>query len=268
MDALTRAGYLVHAESSAYSRRLTEASRIVADHPGYAVSTSWGKDSVAMLSVAADICPEIVIVHGRYRTAAEVFADVDQVRDCVLARSEMRHARYVETEIPGAWEIYERAGAAFVTPETPAQRAAIVWWRAQFEAAMDAAAAASGCRGVLIGMRATESRARRLNIATHGRSYTTRGGRATALPLAGWTGTDVWARIVSCGLPWLRIYDIAADRERARSDFCWAAGGNDKHLRDGTFLDWRAAYPEQVAAWTARWPELARLADCDVGAVA
>lgn len=268
MDALTRAGYLAHAASPSHQRRIESARQVIATHPGYAVSTSWGKDSVTLLSLAVAVDPAVVVVYGRYRSAVEVFEDVDRVRDGVLARPEMRQVRYIETAIPGAWEMFERAGAAFVSPETAAQREAVRWWRREFEAAMDEVSATAGCRGVLLGLRAGESRARRMNIAVRGDSYTTAAGRATALPLAGWSGADVWARLVADDLPWLRIYDLSPDRERARSDFCWAAGGGTAHLQRGEFLHWRRAYPEQVAAWVARWPMLSRLADGDIGAVA
>lgn len=256
MDALERAGYLAHADGDAHRGSLRAAATVIQGHPDHAVSLSWGKDSVAMLSVVSKVSPGAHVVFARYEHPAEVLGDIDAVRDAVLARPEMARMRYSEISVPGEWQIFERVGHAFVVPETALEREAVRWWRETFEVRMRAVLERLGATGWLIGMRAAESRGRSLNVATRGDSYVTAAGRATALPLARWTGLDVWARLVARHLPWLRVYDGGLDRDRARSDLTWCVGGSSGHLRHGAAARWQRAYPEQLAAWFERWPEL------------
>lgn len=253
MDGLERAGYLAHAQTAGYQRRVEAARQIIAGCPGYTVAVSWGKDSVALLHLAAHVWPDVGAVNARYADQ-ERLADTDTVRAAVLA--ELPGVRYREARLAGEWEMYERAGGFFMDAVTPAQRDATRWWRRQFIAGMRQTAAGLGSAGTLLGLRASESHARRLNVATHGVAYTKRDGEAIALPLARWTSQDVWAYLVSHDLPWLRMYDVSDDRERARSAFCFATGGAGAIWRHGVWTEWRRAYPEQFAVWLDRFPEM------------
>jgi len=265
MDALERAGYRAHAGSPAFRRRLVAAYRVAAAHPDHAVSVSWGKDSVALLALAAAAKPRVVAVHGRYRVACENAGDIDRVRDAVLAREAMAGVVYREVEIPGEWDLFERAGGPFLVAASAAQKDALRWRRETARGRLRAAMEGLGCRGFLLGLRAAESRGRALNVAARGVSYEKRDGLAVALPLARWDSDDVWAYLVGKDLPWLSIYDVAPDRGRARSMLCIALGARGENLARGEYDVWRRAYPEMIWRWEERWPELRRLADCQLG---
>ena len=259
MQPLERAAYLAHASRPAFGRRLAAAAALIHGADGCAVSVSWGKDSVALLHLAACVRPDIVVLNARYPNPAERFADMDRVRDAVLSRPEFARVRYVEVHTPGEWEMYERAGGGFAEAVTPAQRAATSWWKAQFEANMGTAQQAAGCNGVILGLRADESHARRMNAITRGDDYVRADGMRVVLPLQRWSGADVWAYVASNDLPWLRIYDGATTgRELARSGFVFATGGAGAIRRHGVWEDWRRVYPQEFAAWMARFPELDR----------
>jgi 3'-phosphoadenosine 5'-phosphosulfate sulfotransferase (PAPS reductase)/FAD synthetase len=260
LDALSRAGYLAHATDPAHVRRRDAALAIIAAHPDFAISVSWGKDSAALLWLAAQALPRPTAINARYRHPAERIGDMDCVRDKFLSRPDMRHVRYIEVDCPGEWEMYERAGRAFPSPLTLAERAAVKWWREEFTTRMRAAMTAVGCAGVMLGIRQEESRARRLNIACRGTSYVRADGLRVALPIGRFQGPDIWAVLVAHDLPWLRVYDVALDRGRARSGFVWSTGSIDAIARHGAVYDWRKAYPEEVAQWFARWPELRSVA--------
>lgn len=255
-----RRAYELHGRLPVHRRACQEAVTMIEAKPGHAVSTSWGKDSVALLALAVEARPGLVLLNARYPNPAERFADMDSVRDAVLARPEMRAVRYVEVTCPGEWEMYERVGHAFGQPTASAEREACRWWKRSLDEAMAAALANAGCAGVMLGLRQDESRVRRLNIAVRGAAYVRRDGADIALPLARWTGRDVWAALVTRGMPWLKIYDIAsAGRERARSGFVWSTGAIDAIARHGVIQDWRRAYPGELMAWLRRFPELGRL---------
>lgn len=256
MDNLTRAGYLAHYRSDGCQSRIASAREIVRAHPGYALSVSWGKDSVAALILAASVWPTLTVLNARYPNPAERFADMDRVRDLALAMPALSKVTYVEVTCPGEWCMYERAGRAFAEPEAPEEREAARWWKQGFTSAMRAAQERAECVGVMLGLRQDESRARRMNVVTRGTSYTKRDGLNVALPMARMRGSDVWAVLVRAGAPWLRIYDIAPDRETARSGFVWSTGAIGAVARHGGVALWRRAYPVELAAWFDRWPEL------------
>lgn len=252
-----REAYRLHGRLPAFQRRIAEARRLIEAHPDHAVSVSWGKDSMVLLHLAATIRPDVAVLNIRYPNPNERLADMDRVRDEVLVRPEMAQIRYHEEICPGEWEMYERAGHGFADAMTAEERAAVRWWRSQLGDAAARARAKLRADGVLLGIRQEESNGRRMNVATRGTAYVKMDGSRVALPLARWTGRDVWAWLVEHDLPWLRIYDIAeAGRERARSGFVFATGGAGTLARHGVWTDWWRAYPPEFRAWNHRFPNL------------
>jgi len=232
---------------------------LIAGHLDYAVSTSWGKDSVVLLHLAASINPKINIINARYPNLAERFSDMDRVRDLVLARPDMAKANYIEVRTPGEWEMYERAGGGFSQAETKEQRDAVKWWKQEFEKNMSMTLRDLGCSGVFLGLRSDESYARRMNAITHGVDYTRKDGTSICLPMSSWKGAEIWSYLVTNDLPWLRIYDDAyCGRESARSGFVFATGGAGAIRRHGVWEDWKRVYSDEYNAWMKRFPELDR----------
>jgi 3'-phosphoadenosine 5'-phosphosulfate sulfotransferase (PAPS reductase)/FAD synthetase len=221
-------------------------------HPDYAVSVSWGKDSVAMLHAAAMTLGHVIAVHGRYSPQEEL-PDIPLVRDAVLSVLGDR-ITYIEVKVWGDWELYKRAGRFFWKPETSEDRALLRAWKDDFVRTLEDAARQAGARGMMIGMCAHESKARRINIAMRGEAYQAKDRLPTLLPLARWSADDVCAYHAANGLPWLRIYDVAADPRTARSELSFATGGGDAIRRHGAFAEWEAAYPSLVREWAAVWP--------------
>ena len=255
MRAIEKAAYI--AKYALLSKKTDKACALISDHPDYVVSTSWGKDSVVCLHLAATVHPHIPIINARYPNPAERFADMDVVRDKVLSRSDMQSVRYLEVDTPGEWEMYERAGGGFSQAETAIQREATKWWKDNFTENMRKARDSFDCIGVFLGLRAEESHARRMNIAVRGNDYEQKSGDLIALPLANWKGCDIWSYIAAHDLPYLRIYDQATcGRERARSGFVFATGGAGAIRRHGVWDDWRRVYPQEFNAWLKRFPEL------------
>lgn len=248
MRPIERAGYLAHAKSNTFRRRIEEARGLIGAHPEHAVCVSWGKDSLVLY----DLCRERPAVHGRYHDE-ERFPDLDAVRDAFSPG-----AGYSEVGVPGAWDMFERAGGFFLEPSTAKQREASRWYHREWAARM---LEATGGK-VLLGIRREESSNRFRLVAMRGRAYETKTHESVVLPLASWTGSDVWAYIASHNLPYPRIYDAAfSGRARARSDFTFGAGvASDAIRRHGAWQDWKRAYPEAFAAWAERWPEIGALA--------
>ena len=136
----------------------------------------------------------------------------------------------------------------------PRMQAATAWFDRQFNAAFDAIKVA----GHIVGMRAGESQRRAWNILKRGVHYQRQDGRRMLLPLAGWSGKDVWAYTATHNLPYLRIYDHATyDRDRQRSEIAMSNPGSQRLHAHGEFQAWQMCYPAEFQAWCDRWPELA-----------
>lgn len=261
MTPLKMAGYLAHAQSAGYRRRVDRALALIAERPGYAVACSWGKDSLCVLHMALEAHGSVVAVHGRYSENEEL-PDITAVRDAFLARHS--GVEYHEVPVWGDWEIYERAGRFFLEPETREERKILADWHQELVDVMDCAFLAAGAQGKILGLAAHESRGRAMNISVRGSHYKTRAEAIPKLlPIAHWRPADVWAYMLTHELPRLRIYDMADNPERARSEVAFAAIGGDAAdavRRHGAWKEWARCYPELWAKWVARWPIIGQLA--------
>ena len=252
MTPIRRAAWLAHAAMPAHRATARKSIDLIASNgASYAVSVSWGKDSVAMLHLAAQALGHVTAIHGRYSPNEEL-PDIPAVRDAVLAKLGAQ-VTYIEVPVWGDWEIYERAGRFFLAPETDAERALLRQWKAEFVAAIEGAAASAGCAGMMLGMAGHESHARRMNIAVRGNHYQANGRLPTLLPLARWKADDVVAYHLANQIPWLKIYDDADDPRQARSEFAFVAGAGDATRRHGGWAAWKQSYPELFRVWQKKW---------------
>lgn len=252
MTPIQRAAWLAQSFGTAHRSAVARScASISGQGAGYAVSVSWGKDSVALLHLAAQSIGKVTAIHGRYSPNEEL-PDIPAVRDAVLEKLGSR-VNYIEVPVWGDWEIYQQAGRFFLTPENEAERALLRQWKADFVAALEGAAISAGCTGMMLGMAGHESRGRRMNIAVRGDHYQAAGRLPTLLPLARWKADDVIAYHLANDLPWLKIYDDADDPRLARSELAFVAGGGDAIRRHGAWDAWRRSYPELWAIWKKEW---------------
>jgi 3'-phosphoadenosine 5'-phosphosulfate sulfotransferase (PAPS reductase)/FAD synthetase len=98
--------------------------------------------------------------------------------------------------------------------------------------------------GIVLGLRAKESKARFMDRLTHGPLYRTKAGHLRICPLADWTGLDVLSYITSRGAPLLPLYRCVAfmhseEPWRIRKSW-WVPGG---HSRFGGIAWLRHYYP-------------------------
>ena len=260
MTPMQIAGYLAHARTRGYKQRLQRALSMIAEHPDYCVSISWGKDSLCILHMALEVHGHATAVHARYSENEEL-PDMPSVRQAFLDR--FGGVAYYEAHVWGDWEIYERAGRFFLAPETPEERKIVADWHQEFMEAVDAVMLKTGARGKILGLAAHESRGRAMNVYRRGEHYQTRAEAIPKLlPIAHWKPEDVWAYMLTHDLPRLKIYDFAEDPERARSEVAFAAIGaeaSDAIRRYGAWRLWADCYPELWKKWTDKYPEISGL---------
>jgi lysylphosphatidylglycerol synthetase-like protein (DUF2156 family) len=86
MTPIRRAAWLAHAAMPAHRATARKSIDLIASQgASYAVSVSWGKDSVALLHLAAQALGHVTAIHGRYSPNEEL-PDIPAVRDAVLPR--------------------------------------------------------------------------------------------------------------------------------------------------------------------------------------
>ena len=237
-----------------YRRHVAAASNMVrralAECPGeWAVSCSGGKDSTALASLAVEAGWRGRLLHlWSQETPPENTA-------LVAGLAARWGLPFMTLRVRGDWDAWEELGHAFLVSATEEERRASRLSNMRYKRDADAAARDAGLTGLMLGMRAEESRVRAIVVARHGTLYRTRDrSTATLLPLARWTARDVWARLLAEELPWLPRYDREPDRERARSEITWL--GFEGLWRRGQIDELRRDH-DLWARVTARWPELA-----------
>jgi phosphoadenosine phosphosulfate reductase len=162
-----------HAQLSVYRKRVDRARQAVlsfASTPCYA-GVSWGKDSVCLAHLVATQAPQVPLVWVR--------VEPDYNPDCLLVRDEFLRmfprARYDEI-------VVERGQAP--TKE-----------HGSLERGMAVAAQRYGDR-YLSGIRGEENRSRSRRMKAYGESTA-----RTGAPIGWWSGWDVFAYLVTHGLP-------------------------------------------------------------------
>lgn len=163
-----------HAHLSAYRKRVDRARQAVlsfASAPCYA-GVSWGKDSVCIAHIVVTQAPHVPLVWVR--------VEPDYNPDCLLVRDEFLRlfprARYDE----------------IVLHRSQVDRSRV---HGSLEAGARIAAARYGAR-YLSGVRAEESGARKRRMRAFGEAT-----ERTGAPIGWWSGWDVFAYLLTCGLP-------------------------------------------------------------------
>ena len=109
-----------------------------------------------------------------------------------------------------AWDKWGDQGIAAAKTATQHARAAHKGMFAQ----VHEWAQAQGRDHVVMGIRADESKGRRASLSTHGEWHRAVTGITRIAPIGRWCVDDVWAYIVTHGLPWLEIYDVLGPSAR------------------------------------------------------
>ena len=235
----------VHARTKAYRRRVDSSLRLLDGAlratPNAVVSWSAGKDSTVMT--------HLVCVRLGARTV--VMSEKDDL------------------DYPGEEDYVRRLGVAWnldlrvVRPDV-SPRAWVTERLAQLRAGDDLHSRTAGlskvcfypvveeaCRSfdaVLLGLRSEESHIRRRLRASRGRHYTIADGSVRVLPIADWTGLDVYAYALAHGIDLLPLYRCVAF---AHADAPWT-------LRKSWWLPGLGSRFGQVA-WLRRYfPSLYR----------
>lgn len=210
MRDIEHRGYLAHSKTITFHRHVDFALREVekASRSGNAiVSTSWGKDSVALCHLALGL-PMVHLQSPYELPGGEHVVQwfIDNGAEIHTVRTRKSLQEYIDW-LREFGLGYERESHAKVGRTRKASEVT-VW------------ATEHGYDVNLLGMRAEESAIRRRLFRKRGATYQRVDERWISNPLAWWSVRDVWAYLVSRDLPWHRLYDcesFGVTREKLRN---------------------------------------------------
>ena len=214
--------YLLLSRQPLFRRRLEAAHEILARAitmgGTWAAGVSGGKDSTALAGLLVESGWRGPLLHFRYPETPD--ENTELVRGLAARWDLPLHI----VEVEGAWDVFAKAGRAFVSAETAEERAATSSMLSGYGKAVEAHTVQEGWTGQFWGLRREESRPRRIMLASKGPLYQVESRSGwTCCPLAGWRSADVWAFTASRDMPHLSRYDTASDPERERSEITWLA---------------------------------------------
>jgi len=244
--------YELHARTSAFVRRVAVArsfAREAFTHGGCVISSSWGKDSTALCDLVLDTVGHVPILHlaSVYRLPGW-----ERVHEHFAARTDV-HVIDPKRTLAETIAWLRDVGLGFERTRSQS--------KISHRAKSDSGAhwcAERGVRVQFLGMRIDEGGPRARVLRSRGAVYARADGSVIACPLARWTSRDVWAWIVSRGLPYHPLYDCETHgqtRETLRNTG-WLTTID---VPDGRLVWLRSHYPEQWRRITAEFPRLGQV---------
>lgn len=237
MTPLQLAAFNAHAQTAAYQRKLQQLQALIVeriDPQTSYVSFSAGKDSAVIAHA----------VQARYATIPILMVDPG----CPTHWLDSEKAEWIDYAQSQGWRLtlfdWDKWGAR-------RDQDSITDYQQQIHADMftdlQAYADSQGLTCRIMGMRAAESRNRRMNIGRRGAVYQYANGGMACLPIATWQTDDVWAYIVTHQLPWLGIYDTLGPN--ARNGLVGRSGeeyGRIEYLKQHYPDVWRWAKAQEI----------------------
>lgn len=223
--ALEVAGYLAHAKTQRFQKRIEDALGIIRRGldaaPDAYVSCSFGKDSAVMYHLCATIQPNIEARFIRWQES-NLLDNYDDVIGQWLALG--MNLSILDME---------RATLNDSTKDR---------WQ-QLESLAHAT-------GYFVGLRMEESRGRKISLAKDGSLYQKKSGMWRICPIARWHTEDVAAYIVSHDLPTLNTYHVEGFNARTASRV------PRQEVRGQSLSALRQRDPDAFEALAAKFPEV------------
>lgn len=243
MPPATRAGFLAHAQSPLFQRRIERAVGRVqewlaqVENPYVAVSS--GKDSTVILNLVRSLAPEVPAVYIDAQCSfPETIAWLDATPNLIRFPAD---EPFLDT--------LARHGLEGGADLDRATMQSTVW------GPIKRLLAEYGFDGVCYGLRAEESHGRKLHAYTRGAVFQyKRDGVIACQPIWDWTYNDVWAYITAAGIPYCGVYDRMWDMPEADQRLSYWAGETKR--RWGRYAWLRRNYPELFNQLAARIPEV------------
>lgn len=233
MTPLTRKIAELHAQTSSFRRRESEALAIAENwlmsvkQPYVAYST--GKDSTVVLDLVRRLAPETTAIHNDHEWYLP--------ESLILLQATPNVRRIARPSWHAEWFTSWAEKPDHIPPEVEwSDHADLrgVW------------APRQGFDGCAVGLRADENSYRRVHIRTFGQCFFVKKYKIwQCYPVAWWSARDIWAYIISHGVPYNAAYDRLDEMEITL-----------ERQRIGPFAVERALGHGQLALLKKGWPEV------------
>lgn len=245
-----RREYIAWASLKTHQRKVEQARECLIDaasRGSIIISTSWGKDSVALCDLAIETLGRVPLFHLK---SAYQLPGNEKIVEHFAARTEV-------FEVPARMSLDEIvAWLQTHGLDYERQKLRSAGTKRKTDAAVDWVLGA-GYRVQALGMRAQESRSRATCFRIRGLTYQAHGLTVTN-PLGWWSARDVWAHLASRDLPYHPLYDCETHgetRERLRNAG-WLT--LSPYGADAKIVWLREHYPDQYRDLVKHFPQVAR----------
>ena len=260
MTEAERETYLLAARMPGHKRKVEQALRIIRRalfmSGNWMISYSSGKDSTVLLDLLARAGWRGVGFHA----VCSEYEDPPENQRQTAKANEMYDVDIHNIHCYGEYDAWREAGHFFCEPVTAEEKCVARKANSDFKKAAASFMEEHSVSNIFMGLTKDESRARQITLNKRGPLYQTKSRDGwTCCPLANWSGSDIWAYIVSHDLPYLSVYDCPHfNRERIRNEltvmYCPAI------VAHGELLQYRLAYPELFARLCREFPEVRKYA--------
>ncbi len=249
---------LLHARSRSHLRMLNNAKRAVEKAVNlasrWAVMMSGGKDSTALTHL---VCAEMGYKFpiGSEKDDLDFPGEEEYVTEIAAMCGAPLHI----LRPPFSAEGYLRSIAGNLLPDGNLHSRAAKLSKECFYNVVEAFSA--DYEGIFLGLRAKESRGRRMNRICRGLVYQKKAGQWVAEPLGDWEGIDVYAYLLSRDIPMLPVYKCIALMHKddpAQIRKSWYVPGD--HAAQGGIAWLRRYYPSLFDKLNSIIPGADRLA--------
>lgn len=219
----------------AVERARSEIEAFVKQSDNWRLMWSGGKDSTAMAHLASELVPTVAV---SVKDDLDFPGEEEYIRD--LASRWAIDVVIIHPECSLAGHILDNPDIFPVGGDLHGHDSELS--RVGFYPLLEKHRVECGSYDIMLGLRADESRHRNINRATHGRTYRKVNGQLVCCPLSDWRDIDVYAYLLSRGIPLLPLYKCVRFSEspgRVRKSW-WLPG---KSATQGGTIWLRTYYP-------------------------
>lgn len=246
-----RERYLTYSRLNSFQKKVRSAQKIIesafAKFSSWAVSCSFGKDSLVLLDLVFSVRPCAVIFKDSGYCLPETYATMQKCKERYGFKTQVKQADMT-------WEeILDRFGLPGINRTDAQQKKAV---QAIKKDVLTEFAKELGFMGIFWGLRSQEAKGREMLLRCKGHTFlneTT--GLWYCAPLHNWTADDVWAYIISRDLPYPKFYDYQQG-DKARDWIRNTGWASTDGASRGRLVWLKRYYPDLYKKLSAKFPEV------------
>jgi phosphoadenosine phosphosulfate reductase len=250
MQDWEREQYLLHSQMRQFKNKVQQSKEIIKKAleitEKWVISCSFGKDSIVLLDLVYHIKPcKVIMSDSGY-----------QLPETYKTREEVEKKFKFKTLILPQLMPFEQFLKEFGLPginRTEAQHKKVV--EATKKHRLDDFAKENGAKGIFWGLRAEESRGRKMLLGKHHTYYNNSRDTWFSAPLYNWTANDIWAYIISNDLPYPEFYDYQ-DCGKTRDWIRNTSWTSTDGANEGRIIWLKKHYPQLYLRLEKEFPEI------------